>query len=84
MIKMSDRYLSQNFGGLLHEECTKRDWSLSELARRSGVNEGTLRRIKRGITRKVRDKTLVLIANALDTDFGVLGLLVRRAEEKDE
>ncbi len=71
------------FGEWLQKELEKRDWSQSDLARKSGVSASQITRLIKG-ERGVRDQTLYAIAVALKLDPKKVFLVAVGKPENDK
>ncbi|MBU4175917.1 MAG: helix-turn-helix domain-containing protein [Actinobacteria bacterium] len=58
------------FGNLIKAERERREWSLRELADKSGVSTGAISQIERGKRRSPHEKTMKRLVKALELDVG--------------
>lgn len=87
MYSMDNIKIAPDFGVWLNAELIKRDWSQSDLAKKSGLSRGTVSHIMSGL-RGVGSDSLNAIARALQMSpsivFQAAGLLPPAAEGGEE
>jgi transcriptional regulator with XRE-family HTH domain len=73
-----DTQSKEELAGLVRDERSRRNWSQSELARRSGVSRPTISSLERGEFKRVRPSTLQKLGAAFHLDPEEIGRRAKR------